>query len=1655
MTEPNNWNGNGDWLPAIHAANSNSSDISQCPGASRFRPAWITRSKFASLLDGRRSRFLIVLATTLLLVCGVSGWVGWATTAIRPISKTQLLLLSTDYHDNFLLAPNPSGDRTVGRLASLCTNNESHGRFPLTLAGPPVDFTSREVFAECTDGLGGDSLVFFVSAHGLSTPSGPVLMPRDATKFEDAIDVRAVLQELKKLPTESPKTLVLDACQITSDHRWGVLHNDFVSQLGALNSEIESIENLTVIVDSGVDQKGWTDPSVGTTVFGNAFIEGIAGLAKDENRDGWLDLNELLDYCVVNVDQWVIERTGVHQQPTLFPRGEEGRNRAKRLALRPISDKQMAIPPALVSTTRTDLIEGWWGRYAALNQRVPHPAILTPLQWDRFVATVLRFEHFELNGARDSADWLNLQLSRMHDELSHGRPIESAAARAGVIAPTAVGVVPEQDIRERAVSVAEHLRATAPTSRPAAWQNVVEQSGEAYSTAHLRREVVALLIEGISKSLRQTKTVDRNAIADMVDTIKATFDPLQPDSTYTAVVKLLSRDLPLDCNEPEDAIRLARLLDLWSRCDRVTSREHPDFMQLEPTILPWVETLTTAADTQRRLAFDLMMGNQESRVRADNRLQQAESLYAEVDCTASVVGAAETRLRVGWNQLAWHAAAIESLASQSENLAEAQELATRLDIAYEAAAKLAQQMIDPIDVQETDDEKTCRLVYSLDRQFATAIQAIAEPLAKWHQSGRSSADYTYLTQVLTLPGGTGAERLATWDRCRQIANKPPSIERFLEANLQVPAAAKVLGQIALAPWTRRDFDRMGGDNFETLAQVKHRLEIFAVEPEWRKALATIGGEISVRYETARDLISSQTKSEENAPSLDALARRFDSLLPPSASATIDSVREQSLAGYLIAMAHRTVADCLASLDQQSTPQFARVAAVLMDDASRYCDSAEIQQLHKSISIASTLALHAETSMDWTTEQTRILQVDLMRKDDPNPGFVTITAETRSPIQLLNPAPGQRVCRPIRTSNTEPDPVAPAKIDSTLLQLAIDRDKLAATSVGSTAILSDVRLKGYFRGRTLDSITNIQVQLQPTQHAVSLPRPKTARVAVRAPQHQQTDATSGSLAIVLDCSGSMGAPRGQTFDSTAKYAQSLEAVKRILTELPTGIRLSVWTFGQAGQGTKTVVPAEQTIRRVLAPTVWDPSRQASLDSLFSKLQYPASEPWNESPMIASLIAAARDLSNQPNEFKSMIVITDGFDNRIEKDAINNPGLDSVESVIRKTFAGTGIVLNVVGFRVDQQDIARTDQALAVVEKLVPAGRYVRVEKTEDLMRALRKSLSREVRYEIRKLSDASNTPPIASFAESPPFGAIRWTNDGLEPGTYELSSASAGSSDRVLSTTIEVESGDQLLLQRTLENALVLATLSKAEIAAGDQRTVGALTTTLMPDVSQQFNTTSHQFVIEGPSNRPLALIPLGDFWADVRDADNKPVACRWYRQFRSQGIAYQVETLLNEQQARECLQTYYINPTPAVAIGQLIRDRDFAHFEDLAPAQWQDSAGVVKLRDASIETWSVPDGSGNVSPQSCFVLRVECPANSAFRLRPIGLRPQGFDEQYFHESNTYTYRAWPLTQAEVESHLEAIELLSVQESIQAAQRSGMALPFSASSASTLRTARSQ
>ena len=128
------------------------------------------------------------------------------------------------------------------------------------------------------------------------------------------------------------------------------------------------------------------------------------------------------------------------------------------------------------------------------------------------------------------------------------------------------------------------------------------------------------------------------------------------------------------------------------------------------------------------------------------------------------------------------------------------------------------------------------------------------------------------------------------------------------------------------------------------------------------------------------------------------------------------------------------------------------------------------------------------------------------------------------------------------------------------------------------LTSSVRVDGFFRGQEFSGTTAVSINPVPDTVAIGPPPsdPPDASIAVRASKEiiARFGEGTGSVAIVLDCSGSMMDP---TAAGRTKFDEAQEALRQVLPLVPPKTKLSLWTFSQLPPGVNQIFPGDPLAR----------------------------------------------------------------------------------------------------------------------------------------------------------------------------------------------------------------------------------------------------------------------------------------------------------------------------------------------------------------------------------------------------------------------------------------------------------------------------------------------
>ena len=556
------------------------------------------------------------------------------------------------------------------------------------------------------------------------------------------------------------------------------------------------------------------------------------------------------------------------------------------------------------------------------------------------------------------------------------------------------------------------------------------------------------------------------------------------------------------------------------------------------------------------------------------------------------------------------------------------------------------------------------------------------------------------------------------------------------------------------------------------------------------------------------------------------------------------------------------------------------------------------------------------------------------------------------------------------------------------------------------------------------------------------------ISVRASEklHGALGQGSGGVAIVLDASGSMGSKLDQEFDASAKYYEATRALKQVLASLPDGISVSIWIFGQALGAQKTVRNAESTIRRIIEPTIWDSQDSGQLDAIMNTISYPNVEPWNESPIVRTVLAARQDLLGIKG-YKSVLLITDGMDNRFG--LFRNASGSSVPDALRRAFDQTDIALNVVGFKVEAREANASRAQFQVVESFSPPGKYFVVEDALRLAETLKSTLYQRIRYWVDDYSNLKLVSGRIKVDVSRSEGGNTWYPKKLRPGSYSLWTNVDSAPFNML-----IRRGDQLVLELSrLGNKLVCQRtpyLSNKYSWKPGKRAAGWNVTAMQNRIADRQLELTIGFERE-PSIQAssLELVRPYDIWFEL-GANGSTVespALRWFETKMFPVPAWKVESgnwpnsSIENLPASPSMKVWWSPERPVTPDARYLQWRDFTSVFELVGRATDLQGDQVKIESIEIEERSVEISKGRFARKPCLLIRISHASDEQYLIRTKGVEFEGWQQLSFPSAGSATAIYWPAVASEIEEELSSIELVSVNELKRQAESQGCFLEF--------------
>ncbi|MFO0850726.1 MAG: vWA domain-containing protein [Gemmataceae bacterium] len=1577
------------------------------------------------------------LALGLLAATAAAVWLGlW----YRPPRPVALVLVGAGYETNLAVPHNVPGWRSAERLAG------TRAADGWVTTGPPLRLRAGDPWDRDLDAADAPTVVVYLALRGGADEQGAYLLPDDTTGRDDPgqrLRVADVVARLGRLPAGRTKLLVLDATQGEASWPLGQLGNDFARALADLDSAIAAVPNLIVLVGSGPDQRSWASPERGESVFGRAVREVLAGDVPDLNGDGWMQLDEALAEIAGRVGAWARTNRGVSQTPVVLP-AADGRQRAARVSLGRSKREPAAGPDPPAAELPADLA-AVWAEASGVRAWTPGPEVYAPAEWRTYLATLLRYEELALAGDQANAGQLRGRLREFAGSLDRARALALSSGLNSLPMSAVTGPLPADGAASRA---AEELWPLPPAEASARWpERFAPVAADSRAAAAFRLGVMARLFE-------LALTATGSDLGRLTRLLRLVEDPARPRPVESHFLAILDRDAATP-RPPDELVRRAISTALLAERAAVGLADPPGQYSYSERVGPFTRALLDPADAARLAAQDrLFASDAESWSAARTGLDQAAAQYAKVAATAAAARrvlavrhrvAAELPFYSAW--LAARPRPTDEAESRAldDAVTQAQAMWDEWH-ALGAAFTRAEGAEDPAAAVAPLAERAAALQKQLD-QLATDFSDRMADLAE--------VDLPSVWREAEV--GLGVPFLAPDVRRRLILNARRTSWKFLTESRPDAAPptspqkeaersddrARRQGRLALATLGRTWFDRPAGGQpvpgWEGYEVTAHRLTTFAADRDGWRSLLRAGTEIGRRFQQLPD----DAKPAANRAALlaaDELAR----IIPAGPAARLADnpavrCRQFYLGELFTRLGRRAWTEHWFALEPDDEPYYLRAGRLFRADAAGAAGEKELRELLDKPGRLRIAAAPRPLGRTGAIALTSELSATITGALEPEPGAVVPPGTA-----VWQPTPGDGLSL-VGDPGRRPAAVggSPASLVTTVRNDLLTRAEQSPPDTPAP-VPTRLAVRAWFRGQRIDQVRPVAAYPRPAVTVDEYPSPRLASVAVRArPELVRAFGTgSGGVAFVLDCSGSMGVPPGEPFTDSAKYAQATHALEQVLAVVPAGTRVSVRVFGQAVGPGRTAAAPEDTIHTVLPPTPWRPADPGQRDALMRAVRYPALDPWNESPVLRAMAAARADLADDPG-FKTVVVLTDGQDNRFDKDRTLNPDKLDFPTLLAKLFRDSGIAVHVVGFRVVPAELDAVKKQFAGLGTPDLPGSFTTADHVDELFAALRRALRPELRYRV----DTEDQLPVAGVGDDGLLvgggpGSDRWVTAGLDPAGYRLKVRGWQRAE----ADIALAPGDRLLLKVGREAGGLR--FERALLAddypgrPGADRGGWRLT---VPQVQRRGEGVQALAWLEkrfDAAETQLQMLRPRAVWFDLTTTGT-PAAVTWHAVPGYAAPAWGFAApAWPPAPARPTLRAWWNPDHEAVVAGRLDRGADFDALADLADRPLTIDGEVVAVR-AAVEPHVVnlaPDRRGS---RPCLVVRVAHGPDNPVRVRVRGVRFEGSSLWQYPGAGETTAVFWGGDADRAGETLQAIEIISLRAFRREADRRGFAATLDA------------
>jgi hypothetical protein len=1481
-----------------------------------------------------------------------------------------------------------------------------------------------------------------------------------------------VIESMKRLPPEKNKILVLEGSVVDSDWRLGMLHNDFARRLRDLEPLIREVPNLWVMNGCDVDQRCWISEGLGRTAFAHFLIEGIRGQAGGSS--GRLTLAGLHRYVRTRVSDWAWHARGAVQEPLLLPMAEsaEAGSRgtgAERVELAVVGGSQgfeSFSPPDLEDVQRS------WKTYQELDGLVPHPRTYSPRRWGEYRALLVRQEELIRAGAvPEQTRPIASRLEVLEEELRGGRFLDRLpqSSENNLV----MNVVLGGQLTSRPAEQQEFLRFWAPPSESDSskiWAAIKEAGGgtESEPTRSLRSRIDDFILERTAGDPARGLKIAANRLA-------LTRGEL-PQPAEAHFVIMLNKDLG---SSPERPARFWSLVGRGIQLRRRAERAALGIGDMtlghvrSEELVPWIRSAIERGDEKRRLGEDQLLSSEPAAwAQAETDQLEAERHYGEALKRASRVrAAAAARDRV----LADLPFFGRWLAHQQPEDLDKGDFPAMVSELWRQTHALADQLEIPRD--DVDLGPLEQAERAVNDGFGQVLSRFRGQIGELSRD-RSAADWEVAMATAAVPFEDSRDqtmRKVIWDRLaaiarhdQEVASKSPAARLSAtdreQSVLVARKRAQLQGLMAVAALGPGGFGETApgepASAEPTLRRLRSPIEDSGeTDRPWWREIAQAGDQIGSRWRrlvAQADALAAHEGSTAEFQAFQARLRKADRLarqcgggMPGDPVPKVEAAalyRQTRVHDLLLWMAERTWRDHWYDEDPRAgRPYYLSAAARYLNDArALFPESPDVPRVQEKVERKDRLLLIGPPRIVLTSEPSREVAYRIAAEGDPPTGLPVVRPRVEGDLRIEGESPGFRSLSWPAGGN-----FSLAVFSPRIRSAAEDRELTVPT-----LLRAGLTLEGRFRGQEFVSSTEFEIHPLPDQVAIGPPPrdPPQASLAVRASGEvfSRFGEGTGAIAIVLDCSGSMlqRMPSGRS-----KFDDAKTALLQVLSLVPKGTRVSLWTFSQLPKDAPDptvndpiVLEPERTIRPLRLPAPWDRSQVPELSRQLDQIR-----PFLETPLVQAMwTAATRDLKDARG-LKTLVVLTDGDDTRLHLSTSFNPNRLDVPSFIAEYFKPLGVQVNMVFFTAMAKP-TELENAKRNFEKplrmLDPPGSYVEAKDLDQLVATLRRAIRQRLVCQIvRPNGTAVGEEPLEV---SRPGEEDRWWLGGLEPGIYKLRLVA----DRTYEREVDLRQGDRMLVRLVetqgggigFERALYSDDFpDRLSEDRGGWRlsALDSVLTKEQPHNRLDLLAAIERLPSEAGGSRALEQVQPGFVWIQLAAQDlSDPVSrftVRWRERIFYPGPVWHLDVPdwpadpAGDRDARPVLRAWWLPPGERPSGLKVV----LSPGERPGPIRLEEGE-LVQIESLGVETHRVEVRPGELAEKSCLVVRLSHPRNRPFLVDPMrltGLENQavGYEHRFYSRAGSYTGLFWPLNEPQLE-RLKDLTLIALDRQQEDAER---------------------